>query len=479
MEHLNSESVRPLQFVKVLSWSFLFLILSFNLGLSVFISNYADKTLLEKQREFSLLLAENLSHQVYTRFALPTMLAYGRLQLSQDKQAELLDQVVRSTIHSFHVDKVRIHSLQEQVVYSTDLEELGREDLSSDHVVQAMTEKTFSFQFTSSVSKVGALFRFNMPPGSILLTTYYPLYSEISLDPTAKEELMGVLEFTQDITDDYMAVVNFERLVVLMSLITSIILFTVILMVLQRADRLNQERLAEREKLERELMQQEKLAGMGRMVAGVAHEIRNPLGIIRSSAELVLKKAKQEGHPQERLLQAMFDESTRLSRVVTDFLDYARPKQPAMQPVDLGRVVEQVAVFLENEAAKKEIVIRRDVKDEQMVMGDKDLLYRALYNIVSNAIQAMDRPGEITIKAAHEVDVVHLIVLDQGPGIPDDLVEKVRDPFFTTKETGTGLGLAITASILEGHGAQWSISNGPDGGARVDIIFRTPYESVH
>ena len=478
-DRLSSEAVRPLQFVKVLSWSLLLLILAFNLGLSMFISNYADKTMLEKQREFSLLLAENLSHQVYTRFALPTMLAFGRLQLSQPKQAELLDQVVRSTIHSFHVDKVRIHSLEEQVVYSTDPEELGRKDLTNDHAIQSMTELNFSFQFVSSVSKIGALLRFNMPPGSFLLTTYYPLYSETSLDPTAKEQVMGGLEFSQDITDDYMAVVNFERLVVLMSLTTSIILFTVIVMVLQRADRLNQERLAEREKLERELMQQEKLAGMGRMVAGVAHEIRNPLGIIRSSAELVLKKAKQEGHPQERLLQAMFDESTRLSRVVTDFLDYARPKTPGMHPVNLGRVIEQVAVFLETEAAKKEIVIRRDVPDELTVMGDKDLLYRALYNIVSNAIQAMDKPGEITIKAAHEVDVVHLIITDQGPGIEHECLEKVRDPFFTTKETGTGLGLAITASILEGHEAKWSISNGPECGARVDIIFRTPYEGVH
>jgi len=218
---------------------------------------------------------------------------------------------------------------------------------------------------------------------------------------------------------------------------------------------------------------------MGRMVAGVAHEIRNPLGIIRSSAELVLKKARQEGHPNERLLQAMFDESTRLSRVVTEFLDYARPKKPLMQEVDLGRVIEQVAVFLETEAAKKEIVIRRDLAEDLKVMGDKAHLYRALYNIVSNAIQAMDAPGEIVIKGAHEVDVVHVIVMDEGSGVDQDLLEKVRDPFFTTKETGTGLGLAITDSILEGHGAQWSITNAPDKGARVDIIFQTPYEGGH
>jgi len=255
-ERLSSEAVKPLQFVKVLSWSFLLLILGSSLGLSMFISNYADKTLLEKQREFSLLLAENLSHQVYTRFALPTMLAYGRIQLSNPKQAELLDQVVRSTIHSFHVDWVRIHSIDELVAYSTRPEELGSKDMTNDHVLQTLADETFSFQLENKASKVGAFFRFSLPPRSVVLNTYYPLYSETSLDPTVEEQLMGVLEFSQDITDDYMTVVNFERLVVLMSLMTSIILFTVIVMVLQRADRLNQERLAEREKLERELMQQ-------------------------------------------------------------------------------------------------------------------------------------------------------------------------------------------------------------------------------
>lgn len=471
----SSNKVRPLQYVRVLSWTFLVLILGFNFGLSVFISNYADKTLLEKQQQFSLLLAENLNHQIYTRFTLPTLVGFGRIRLSNPKQTELLDKVVRSTIHSFHVQEVRIYALDEMVVYSTDSSVVGKTGLSSSQVRQVIANETYSHRFVSTTSKLGALFSIRPDPGTMLIKYYFPMFSELTLSRDAPKQLMGILEFTQDITEDYIAVLNFERLVIAMSLLTSIVLFYLIMTVLKRADRLNQERLLERERLERELMQQEKLAGMGRMVAGVAHEIRNPLGIIRSSAELVLKKTKKEGLPHERLLQAMYDESTRLSRVVTDFLDYARPKTPRRDTVDLARVLEQVAVFLENEAAARNVVIQREVEDGLTVQGDKDLLYRAVYNIVSNAIQAMEHGGKIILQAAAQQDgLVHLVILDQGPGFAPEHLHQLKDPFFTTKDTGTGLGLAITASILEGHGAQLDLSNVPGGGARVDIIFPRP-----
>ncbi|WP_022663195.1 ATP-binding protein [Paucidesulfovibrio longus] len=461
----------PLQFVKVLSWSILLLILAFNLGLSFFISNYAENTLLEKQKEFSLLLAENLSHQIYTRFTLPTLVGYGRIRLRNDEQFTRLDQTVRTTIHSFRVEEVRIYSLDQTISYSTTKEFVGDKGESSKYLDIALTDQVYSFDLHSTISRLGALVRFNMPPGTMKLQTYYPLRSEENLSGGPTGHLMGVLEFTQDITHEYAKVVNFERLVVASALVTSLLLFYVIMTVLRRTERLNEIRLEEKERLERELMQQEKLAGMGRMVAGVAHEIRNPLGIIRSTSEHLLKKALKEENPQSRLLEAIHEESKRLSKVVTDFLDYARPKQPAMNDVDVSRVVEQVAVFLEHECSEKGVVIERDVQDGLMVRGDKDQLYRAFYNIVANSIQALNGPGSITIKAAHEVDVVHMIFMDSGPGFAPEHMDKLKDPFFTTKDTGTGLGLAIVGSIFEGHGADWSLSCGMEGGARVDVIF--------
>lgn len=467
-----AEVVRPLQFVKVLSWSFLLLILGSNLGLSMFLSNYVENALMEKQKEFGLLLAENLNHQIYTRFTLPTMVGYKRIQLANPEQAGRLEQVVQSTIHSLNVKEVRLYGLDGMVVYSTNKEVVGRRGLAGPYVDFAIDDQVFSFELISRISKIEALFSFNLEPETLLLKTYSPMRSEEVLSTSgSRGRLMGALEFTQDITKEYLKVVNLERAVLGSSLVISLFLFVVILTILSRADRLNQDRIHEREKLERELMQQEKLAGMGRMVSGVAHEIRNPLGIIRSTAEHLKKKAEKSGHGDARLLGAIYDESKRLSRVVTDFLDYARPKSPKMTEVNIARVIEQVAVFLEGECAKHGVTLVRDVSDDIVIMGDKDLLYRAIYNVVTNAIQAMQTGGTITLTAAHEVDVVHLIIMDDGPGFPAEHIDRIKDPFYTTKDTGTGLGLAIVGSIVEGHGGQWSLSCGVDGGARVDMIF--------
>jgi signal transduction histidine kinase len=323
------------------------------------------------------------------------------------------------------------------------------------------------------VSRLVALFLPELKPGSMVLKGYSPLRAERSLSSGSDDNpVMGILEFTQDVTADYLAVLNFERLVVFSSLLTSLALFWVIMSVIRRADRMNMERLAEKERLERELLQQEKLAGMGRMVAGVAHEIRNPLGIICSSAELVLKKARAESPSYLRILEALFDEARRLSRTVGDFLDYARPRQPRRDDVDLCRVLEQAAVFLEPECEKKKVVIDRDCPPALVVKGDKDLLYRAFYNVVANAMQAMEPGGgTIRIRGAIDGEAVRVTLTDTGPGFPADNLDKVKDPFFTTKDSGTGLGLAIVQSIIESHGAALALSNPPEGGARVDITF--------
>ncbi|MDD4951323.1 MAG: HAMP domain-containing sensor histidine kinase [Desulfovibrionaceae bacterium] len=467
----HGESARPLQFVKVLSWLFLLLIIGSSLGLSVLISNYAERTLLAKQKQFSLLLAENLSHQIYTRFAWPTIVGYGKISLKNKEQFARLDQVVRSTIHSFHVVDVRIYDLEAKVSYSTDAENQGKSGLAGSEFRRALEKNEPAFELASSMSWFRALFQFSLRPGSMVLKATYPLRAERIPGAGIENPLMGILEFTQDITEDYMAVINFERLVVGSSLLTSLILFFVIMTILRRADRLNLQRLREKERLERELLEQEKLAGMGRVVAGVAHEIRNPLGIIQSSSELVLKKLRAEHSPHARLLEAIHEEAKRLSRTVNDFLDYARPKKPGQDDVDLGRVLDQLAVFLKTECEKRGVVLVSEISPGAVVKGDKDLLYRAFYNVVSNAIQALDGPGEIRLWAAPDQDGVRVSVTDTGPGFPREHMDNIKDPFFTTRDTGTGLGLAIVGSILESHGASLSLSNAEGGGARAEIFF--------
>ncbi|MGE4557099.1 MAG: nitrogen regulation protein NR(II) [Desulfovibrionaceae bacterium] len=472
MIKFKRDNKRPFKLVKFLSWSFFALILGFSLTLSVFVSNFAQEVLLAKERQFALLLAENVNHQVYRRFMLPTLVGFGRINLSSKTQYARLDQTITSTLHSFHPLDVRIYGPDNQITYSSDPAMVGKTGLAGEFVKRAFEHGEHSFKIIRSVSSLLAFFKVSLSPESVVMQTIYPLRAERSPTfPVTGEPIIGVLMFTQDITKDYGAVITFSRLVVATSSLGALVLFLIMLMVLRRADRMNMEQARERERLERHLMQQEKLAGMGRMVAGVAHEIRNPLGIIRSSAELLLGKARKDNWGNTKILAAIVEESRRLSRIVTDFLDYARPKQPKQSVVDVSNLLTQAAFLLSRDEASGGCEIRQEYPGDLDVEGDKDLLYRAFYNIIVNALQAMGSEGVLTIRGEQDKTTLRLSFLDTGPGFDPASRDKIMDPFFTTKDTGTGLGLAIVKNILDSHHAGMELGDNPGGGARVDLTI--------
>ncbi|WP_243357784.1 sensor histidine kinase [Fundidesulfovibrio terrae] len=303
------------------------------------------------------------------------------------------------------------------------------------------------------------------------------------------DEVIGALEFTQDITEDYQKLITFQRIIILSNLVSACILFFVLRMLIHRADRLSAQRLQEREVFEREMLQNEKLASMGRMVAGIAHEIRNPLGIIRSSSELLVSRQKDKDPLTAKILTAINEEAVRLSKTVGDFLDYARPRNLNLEPVDLALILDQALTFLEQKCRDQGVEVVRAYARGIMVRADKDLLYRAVYNILVNALEAMAGQvqdaqardgeeggvrGQIIVQVTQDKDGPKLTIMDTGPGMPEEIRDKLLDPFFTTKQTGTGLGLAITANILRSHGAALTLGENPEGGARVDIAFAKP-----
>jgi len=466
------DPARPFQFVKFLSWSSLILILASVFALSVFIANYARQTIISKNHEFALLLAENLNHQIYQRFTLPTVLGFGRIELKQPAQYERLDQVISSTTHSFHVLEVSIYDIEGSVSYSTNTDLIGQTGLNDISVRKAVEQGQYNFRLEKKTSNWMAMLRFSLEPDSIVLRTVYPLRAERMLG-VREESIMGILEFTQDITADYKTVIHFQWLIIIGSFTTSLVLFFLLYMIILRTDRVLALRISEKERLEKELHQNEKLASMGRMVASIAHEIRNPLGIIRSSSEILHGRAKKEGSPNARLLEAIFDESKRLSQTVNDFLDYARPKQPRMGRVDLVRVWKEMFSFLGSEVEKKGIILEKDFPEELIVSGDKDLIYRAFYNIFANALQAVPKNGSIRVRVACG-EHPEVTVSDSGPGFEPSMLDKYPEPFYTTKDTGTGLGLAIAGSILKNHGAKIILANNDSGGAMIRVEFPRP-----
>ena len=461
---------KPFGFVRVLSWTMLIVVIVSSLLMSTFIADQARKTLIEKQKSFALLLAENLNHQIFRRFTLPTIIGYGRIALRNPTQYERLEQVVQNTIHGLHVQSLRIYDNNKITSFSTNKDELGKVSTAGISAEKAVKDNTYSFEVESKISSFKAVFRLHLPEDTFILRTTYPLRLEGKLGKE-KEDLpiMGVLEITQDITDDYMKVIQFQRSIFISIFCSSMLMFIILVCIMKKAEKALTNRLEEKEKLEKELHQNEKLAGMGRMVSSIAHEIRNPLGIISSSAEMMIARESTDTFTK-KMLTVIFDESKRLAQTVTDFLDYAKPKPTRHDKVDLSLVINQALGFLEHELESKGITVSRDYAVKFFIEGDKDLLYRAVYNVLSNSIQAMEGEGEIRICGVRGKTAV-LQFHDSGSGFDATQMNRMLDPFFTTRDNGTGLGLPIVNSIVKSHHGTLTLGKSNLGGALVTMEF--------
>ncbi len=218
---------------------------------------------------------------------------------------------------------------------------------------------------------------------------------------------------------------------------------------------------AENSKLYEKMRERDRLAALGEMAAGLAHEIRNPLGAIKGAVQCMDPRGLS-GEDSE-FLGVIVEEVNRLNGVVTAFLDYARPLKATLGPTDVNEVITRTARLIQNALPEHvQLELALDLEASR-VQADAEQLKQVLINIVQNAVQALDaRPGTITLRtvrparlaefrgATHEV--VELHVTDDGPGIPADQLQHIFVPFFTTKEKGTGLGLAICQRIVKNHG---------------------------
>lgn len=464
MRLFKPDPAHPFQLARFLSVSSLVLIMATAIVLVVFISNYAREVFLQKNRNFALLLAENLNHQIFQRFTLPTLIGYGKVELKNPEQYKRLAEIIASTIHSFHVLNVIIYNNQGVVSYATNKKLLGKKLLTEEQVKTTVEQRKYIFILEKKLSNLKAMFTLNFPPQSVVLKTIYPLKAERTFG-LKREPIMGILEFRQDISKDFETIVYFQWLIIVLFICSFLILYVLLLGIINRAEKLLLERIREKEKLKAKLHKTEKLASMGRMVSAIAHEIRNPLGIIQSTSEFLVKKFEKQNLPQAKLLKAIFEESRRLSRTVNDFLDYARPVQVQAKEISLRELLKKIISFLAAELKEREIQINL-IGDDLVCKGDPDLLYRVFYNLILNSIQAIDKQGEINIIFEQK----QIILQDTGPGFKPRLLEKYLEPFFTTKEQGTGLGLAIVKNILDSHQARLILKNWSKG-AEVIIDF--------
>ena len=214
----------------------------------------------------------------------------------------------------------------------------------------------------------------------------------------------------------------------------------------------------------------ERLAALGQLSAGLAHELRNPLGTIRASAEMLSGSLSSDNEVAREVAGFVLSEADRTNTLVSRFLDFARPLQLRFSDTDLGEVIDRAIVHLEQNSPKYDVHVYRNYSPEigpfQM---DADMLERVFYNLLLNAAQASPAGSVITVKTRPVDGFAEISVIDRGSGIDPKQIENIFNPFFTTKPEGVGLGLAIVSKIVDEHGGRMSVESEPGRGSTFHV----------
>ena len=458
------EKTKPFRLVKYFTVTSLIVIFAGTIVLSILNTHWTRAMLHQKNDDYALLILENLNHQVFLQFVLPVVLKHGQIQLRNKEQYERLDKVVRNTLLSFKVEMVNIYDIKNIISYSFNQELIGRENLGGTEYQKALEGERVSKQLQR-----GNFWEilFGIPKESRLIT-FAPLRAE-GPQSRISGPILGVVEIVQDLSEEYKTIFRFQILVVITSAMVMLVLFLVLIFVVKRGEGIIEKRAQERLRLKEQLSRAEHLSSLGEMAAAISHEIRNPLGIIRNSTEL-LKKKVATIDPSNTIPDIIIEESTRLNNIITDFLNFAKPRSPNIVPCRVEDVVEKNLTFLAAQMEEKGYVVRKTFQNDlPEIPADSAMLYQAFLNILINAIQAMQDGGNIHIKISSNHEALVISFEDEGPGIPNEVLNKIWDPFFTTKEMGTGLGLGVVKTIIDLHGGNIQIKNRPAGGSQVLI----------
>jgi len=216
--------------------------------------------------------------------------------------------------------------------------------------------------------------------------------------------------------------------------------------------------------------QTEKLAALGQLAAAIAHEVRNPLAVVRSAAQGLTETLPDADVSGQRAASFIIAEVDRLGSVVSSLLAFARPIQLNPRPVRLAEVVTRAADLAASDLATRGVRLQREQAPSlPTITADGDLVCQVLLGLLANAGEAAAPGGSVTVEAHGAGDRVELAVSDDGPGIPSEIRGRIFEPFFTTRPRGTGLGLAVARQIVEAHGGTIDVGDRVGGGARFTV----------
>lgn len=227
--------------------------------------------------------------------------------------------------------------------------------------------------------------------------------------------------------------------------------------------------ISERKQTEELMLKSEKLSIAGRLAAGIAHEIRNPLTAIKGFLQL-MKPTMEEN---EHYFEIVFSELSRIELILSELLMLAKPQQNAVKErVNLKKIISEVTALLETQANLKGIFIKTDYEHDSMyINGDQNQLKQVFINLIKNAVESMPDGGTVHIIMTEDEYSVNVTVKDEGDGIPENVLKRIGEPFLTTKEKGTGLGLMVTFNLIKNHQGAIQVDSKPDRGTAFHITF--------
>lgn len=230
--------------------------------------------------------------------------------------------------------------------------------------------------------------------------------------------------------------------------------------------------VSERKRLQEQLRRTERIAELGTLASGMAHEIGTPMNVILGRAEYLMDRVTEE--PIKKGLQTIITQVERITKVMHQLLSFARRKAPERRPLDLRRVIEDSAEIFKERLARSQIHVEMALTDScPLALADADQMSQVVINLIMNAVHAMPDGGTLHVGLAPAQQMVELTIADTGHGMPKELSKKIFEPFFTTKEfgQGTGLGLTVVKGIIEEHQGSIAVESEEGKGTTFKVLL--------
>ena len=464
-------------------------IVSFVVG-EVF-SRIEESDLIERSEKYAGYIVDHINLEMYEEFFTPAMSKHGYVDLDNNReQFDSLDKVIKSDIYGFNLKKVYLFDMNGQIVYSNIPEHIGYvlergENLQLDSALNGAP--------ASALQEAGMKDSKGVLVDKSLLESYYPVY-EYKGGAVNREKQTGVMEIYQNMEELDIQIASAHKKAVIITGSSMGLLFLILLLIIKKGSnviRLKTDQLVEardnmEEKVEeraqeikqtyerlqetqKRLSRSEKLAGIGTLASGVAHEINNPLASVASCAEGLLNrmdgvdfKSKDDEEVFPDYLKTIYDETYRCKAIISKLLDFSRRQVPVFGEVDTNALVANVVKLIGHQKELEKLSIEQNYSSEPVIIyGDVNQLQQVFLNMILNAIDSIAGGGKIRISTKGVDNFAQIIFEDTGCGIAQDNLDKIFEPFFTTKSPGkgTGLGLSICYGIIEEHKGKISVSS--------------------